>query len=118
MDRREFLRTAIAAGAVSGSWTVSGAASQGTVRGANDRIRVALIGAGSRGNGVMNSWLKHGDSTFVAVCDVARHRMDNTASMLAASCEQKVDAYEDYRRILERKDIDALLIATPDNWHS
>ena len=118
MNRREFLGTAIAAVAASRSWAVSGAASQGTVRGANDRIRVALIGAGSRGNGVMNSWLKHADSTFVAVCDVARDRMDNTASKLAASSGQKVDAYEDYRRILERKDIDAVLIATPDHWHS
>ncbi len=118
MDRREFLGTAIGAVAVSRSWAVSGAPAQGGVQGANDRIRVALIGAGSRGNGVMNSWLKHADSTFVAVCDVARDRLDNTASKLAASSGQKVDAYEDYRRILERKDIDAVLIATPDHWHS
>ena len=118
MNRREFLGTAIAAVAASRSWAVSGAPAQGGVQGANDRVRVALIGAGSRGNGVMNSWLKHGDSTFVAVCDVARDRMDNTASKLAASSGQKVDAYEDYRRILERKDIDAVLIATPDHWHS
>src|SRR5687768_12015863 len=118
MDRREFLGTALAAVSATRSWAVAGAPAQGGVQGANDRIRVALIGAGSRGNGVMNSWLKHADSTFVAVCDVARDRLDNTASKLAASSGQKVDAYEDYRRILERKDIDAVLIATPDHWHS
>jgi predicted dehydrogenase len=87
------------------------------VQGANKRIRVAIIGTGSRGNQVMQSWLKHDDSVFAAICDVAKDRLDNTASKLA-SAGQKVDTYEDYRRILERKDIDAVLIATPDHWHS
>lgn len=116
MDRREFLGGTLAAIAA-GPWTVSGLASQGGVQGANDRIRVAIIGTGSRGNQVMQSWLKHADSTFVAICDVAKDRLDNTASKLA-SAGQKVDTYEDYRRILERKDVDAVLIATPDHWHS
>ena len=119
MDRREFLQATVTALATTPSWAVSGAPARNAVQGANDRIRVALIGTGSRGNQVMQSWLKHGDSTFVALCDVAKDRLDNTASKLAsANPGQKVDAYEDYRRILERQDIDAVLIATPDHWHS
>lgn len=117
MDRREFLEAAMTVVAASGSWAVSGAPSQGAVQGANNRIRVAIIGTGSRGNQVMQSWLKHDDSVFVAICDVAKDRLDNTASKLA-SAGQKVDTYEDYRRILERQDVDAVLIATPDHWHS
>jgi predicted dehydrogenase len=117
MERRTFLETTFAALAGSRSWAVSGLPSQNAVQGANSRIRVAVIGTGSRGNSVMQSWLKHDDSAFVAICDVAKDRLDNTASKLA-SAGQKVDTYEDYRRILERTDVDAVLIATPDHWHS
>jgi len=117
MDRREFLEATLTTLAASRSWAVSGAPARNGVQGANNRIRVAIIGTGSRGNGVMGSWLKHNDSQFVAICDVAKDRMDNTASKLATA-GHKVDTYEDYKKILERKDIDAVLIATPDHWHS
>jgi predicted dehydrogenase len=117
MDRREFLGTAISALAASRSWSVGGAPAEHAVQGANARIRIAIIGTGSRGTSVMTSWLKHNDSQFVAICDVAKDRMDNTSSKLA-SAGHKVDSYEDYRRILDRKDVDAVLIATPDHWHS
>ena len=117
MDRREFLELAFAGMTTPRSWAVGGSATQNAVQGANNRIRVAIIGTGSRGNSVMQSWLKHADSVFVAICDVARDRLDNTAAKLA-SAGHKADAYEDYRRILERKDVDAVLIATPDHWHS
>jgi predicted dehydrogenase len=117
MNRRQFLQSTVVTLGASGSWAGGGSPSQGGVQGANNRIRVAIIGTGSRGNQVMQSWLKHADSAFAAICDVAKDRLDNTASKLA-SAGQKVDTYEDYRRILERKDIDAVLIATPDHWHS
>src|SRR5687768_10563613 len=100
MDRRQFLEAALVAVASSRSWAVSGAPAQGGVQGANNRIRVAIIGTGSRGNQVMQSWLSHKDSVFTAICDVAKDRLDNTASKLA-SAGQKVDTYEDYRKILE-----------------
>lgn len=53
---------------------------------------------------------------FVAARDVFKERVDATAQRLGAA-GNKVDAYEDYRRVLDRKDIDAVLIATPDHWH-
>jgi len=117
MDRRTFLETTLTALAASRSWAVGGAPARNGVQGANNRIRVAIIGTGSRGNQVMASWLKHDDSQFVAICDVNKVALDNTSAKLA-SAGQKVDMYEDYRRILERKDVDAVLIATPDHWHS
>jgi predicted dehydrogenase len=116
MNRREFLGATMGAVAASRSWAVSGAPSQASVQGANNRIRVAILGTGSRGNQVMQSWLQFDDSVFVAICDVRRDRLDNTSAKLA-SAGHTVDAYEDYRRILERKDVDAVLIATPDHWH-
>jgi predicted dehydrogenase len=117
MNRREFFGATAGAVVASRSWAVSGAPSQSNVQGANNRIRVAILGTGSRGNQVMQAWLPFDDSAFVAICDVRRDRLDNTSAKLA-SAGHKVDAYEDYRRILERKDVDAVLIATPDHWHS
>jgi predicted dehydrogenase len=106
MNRRTFLQTSLMAAASSPSW----------VRGANDRIRVALVGTGIRGNEILTSWLTHADSAVVALCDVARDRLEKTAATLAAA-GQKADTYADYRRILERKDVDAVVVATPDHWH-
>jgi predicted dehydrogenase len=115
MKRRDFIQVALA-GLAATPLEALGAIGQNPVA-ASDRIRVGVIGTGSRGNQVIQSWLKHPDSTFVAVCDVARDRLDSTAAKLA-SAGQKVETYDDYRRILDRKDVDAVLIATPDHWHS
>jgi predicted dehydrogenase len=106
MNRRTFLQAAVVAAASSRRW----------VWGANDRIRVAFIGTGVRGNEILTSWLTHSDTAVVALCDVARDRLEKTAATLATA-GQKAEAYEDYRRILDRKDVDAVVIATPDHWH-
>jgi len=106
MDRRTFLQTSLAAAASSRSWAA----------GANDRIRVAIIGTGTRGNELLTSWLSHEDSAVVALCDVASDRLEKPLATLAAAGQQAA-RYADYRRILERKDVDAVVIATPDHWH-
>jgi predicted dehydrogenase len=116
MNRRDFLQVALTGMVAAPPLEALGATSQNRVA-ASDKIRVGVIGTGNRGNAVVQSWLKHQDSTVVAICDVARDRLDNTAAKLA-SAGQKVEAYDDYRRILDRRDVDAVLIATPDHWHS
>ena len=112
VNRREFLQAAVAAGVAARS------SSLGAAQGANDRIRVGIIGCGNRGNQVATDWMKHKDSVFTAACDVARDRLESTAKRLAETQGNSLEMYEDYRRILERKDVDAVLIATPDHWHS
>ncbi|MBI4476684.1 MAG: Gfo/Idh/MocA family oxidoreductase [Acidobacteria bacterium] len=112
MNRREFLQATVAAAVAARS------SSLGAAQGANDRIRVGVIGCGNRGNQVATDWMKHKDSVFTAACDVAADRLEKTAARLGATQSNKVDEYEDYRRILDRKDVDAVLIATPDHWHS
>ena len=112
VNRREFLQATVAAAVAARS------SSLGAAQGANDRIRVGIIGCGNRGNQVATDWMKHKDTIFTAACDVARDRLEKTAASLGGTQGNKLDQYEDYRKILERKDIDAVLIATPDHWHS
>lgn len=112
INRREFLQATVAAAVAARSSSI------GVAQGANDRIRVGIIGCGGRGNQVATDWMKHKDSVFTAACDVANDRLEQTATRLGDTQGTKLDRYEDYRRILERKDIDAVLIATPDHWHS
>ncbi len=81
--------------------------------GAGDKIRMAVIGAGTRGSYMSGVLAANPDCEMVAVCDVYKPRRDETAAKLPGAPE----TYVDYRRVLDRKDIDAVLIATPDHWH-
>lgn len=117
IDRRDFLQLAVAAAASARPLAAARPQRAGVV-GANDRIRVGLIGCGSRGNQVARDWMKHDDSVFVAACDVFKERLDQTVARLGETQGRVPDAYEDYRRILDRADVDAVFIATPDHWHS
>lgn len=83
-----------------------------TAKGANERVSVALIGAGGRGRRVLAAFRELG-SPAPAVCDVYQ---PNLAKGIEAA-DEGAQGYGDYREILERSDIDAVLIATPDHWH-
>lgn len=112
-DRRTFVKkSALASGAL--ALGVS-ALNQARAAGANDRIRIGIIGVGGMGGGHLGSLVRKGDSEniqVVAVSDVYQRRLSR------AKDHCKGDGYLDYRRLLERKDIDAVLIATPDHWHA
>jgi len=121
-SRRRFLARAAAAGAagaVVGAAGCSGpgrpAAARGPRRiGPNDRIQVGLIGAGGQGNWNLEQLLQQPDAAVVAVCDVWKERRDSTL----ARCGPQASGYHDYRDVLARGDIDAVLIATPPHWHA
>ncbi len=83
--------------------------------GANDRIRFAVIGCGGQGTGHLHSLVKRSDADniqVVAVSDVYQRRLTRAKGICSG------DGTLDYRRIIDRKDIDAVLIATPDHWHA
>lgn len=101
-SRREFLKTVAMAAAVSRG-----------VLGANERIRLGSIGTGTRGRMVTGFFKTHPDCEIVAACDVRRTRLDQAVQEIGGG----VQGYGDYRRVLERKDVDAVLVATPDHWH-
>ncbi|HWQ52368.1 MAG TPA: Gfo/Idh/MocA family oxidoreductase [Bryobacteraceae bacterium] len=89
------------------------AASAARVSGANDRLRVGVIGNGGRGQYLMKELNRTGDVDIVAVCDVYNVRRDAAATIAGGSVKQ----YGDHRRVLDHKDIDAVIVATPDHWH-
>lgn len=80
--------------------------------GANERVTIALIGAGGRGRRVMAAFRELG-SPVPAVCDVYEPNL----ALGLEGADEGAQGYGDYRRVLERDDLDAVLIATPDHWH-
>src|SRR5215475_9603557 len=111
-SRREFLKTSTVAAAGAMAFSRSAYAA---VAGANDRIRFAVIGCGGMGTGHLNSLVKRSEADnikVVAVSDVYQRRLTNAIGIC------KGEGSPDYRRVLERKDVDAVLIATPDHWHA
>jgi predicted dehydrogenase len=104
-------------GAAAGAATFSVRASGATA--AADKVRLGLIGAGSRGNQLLGAFLPRGEVQFVAVADVDDHHADETADRIAKeSGVPRPETMRDYRKMLDRKDLDAVVIATPDHWHA
>lgn len=85
--------------------------------GANDRINVALIGCRNMGWGDLNDALLRPEVRCVALCDVDRKILEDRAAELEKRTGVKPDLYGDYRKMLDRKDLDAVIIGTPDHWH-
>jgi predicted dehydrogenase len=84
----------------------------------NSRVNVGCIGVGPQGRGVMGGFLGLSDAQVVALCDVAKINLDAATNMVKQRYQQdSVSTYHDFRELLARKDIDAVLIATPDHWH-
>ena len=86
---------------------------------ASDKLRVAHIGLGGMGNSHMNWFANLPEVDIVALCDVDEIRLGEThKKLMGMKPGAKVDTYGDFRHILDRKDIDAITVATPDHWHA
>ncbi len=105
MNRRHFVRASAAAAT---------AFSYQRILGANGRVRMGFIGLGNRGDQVLDGFLEHGDNEVVAVCDLRSDYMDFAHKKSRANPKH----FQDYRKLLEFKDVDAVVIATPDHWHA
>ncbi len=84
------------------------------IRGANDRVRLGFIGVGNRGTSLLRATKEYADQQIVAVCDIRRDYLENAAQVAATS----PSLFGDYRNLIARSDIDAIVIATPDHWHA
>jgi predicted dehydrogenase len=110
VTRRGFVKTSAA---VAAAGVVSSLASS-KAYGANERIRVGYIGTANRGGQLIEATVPHKDAEIVAVCDVFKPAMEQWPEKLG----HPVDMHQDFRELLDRKDIDAVVIATPDHWHA
>ena len=88
------------------------ALSYSRVSGANDRVRMGYIGLGNRSDQVHDAFLEHGNQQTVAVCDLKDSYMDFAIKKSRATPKK----YTDYKKLLENKDVDAVVVATPDRW--
>lgn len=119
LSRRNFIRhsaSAIAAGLVMPSLLNENNVFARTV-GANDKINVALIGCKNMGWADLSDFLLHPEVDCVALCDIDRNILGEKALELEKLRDKKASLYSDYRKLLDRKDIDAVIIGTPDHWH-
>jgi len=113
-SRRTFLKTAAAAVAV--PMLIPRTVFADAVRpGANDRIGVAGIGVGRQGSGVFGAAANDKRTNVICVCDVWKKRAVEIAAKYKVTEE---NAYQDYRKVIERKDVDAIVTATPEHWRS
>ncbi|RPJ86605.1 MAG: gfo/Idh/MocA family oxidoreductase [Acidobacteria bacterium] len=116
-NRRDFIKR-VAVGGAAGYWAASKPVfSSGAPLGANDAVRVAIIGLRSKGHHHIQMYKDVPGVRIVALCDADENILDKEIKELATG-NIKVERYVDIRRLLENKDIDAVSIATPNHWHS
>lgn len=125
LDRRHFLRSGASAIGAAAIVAPRIARAQG-FKSANDRPRVAVVGCGSRWSqkatiadgpyGLGKEFPKFSD--IVMVCDVDDHRVERAQGLVKGWLGQKPDGASDYRKVLDRDDIDIVHISTPDHWHA
>ncbi|MEX1094841.1 MAG: Gfo/Idh/MocA family oxidoreductase [Planctomycetales bacterium] len=117
--RRDFLKTSLAASAAFSTFTIAGTKSSGNVLGANEAIRIGVIGCGGRGGAHINTWagMKGVDLTYLVDPDMQRAN-PTRADQLYAKTQVRPRALQDVRQALEDKDLDAVSVATCNHWHS
>lgn len=114
LTRRQFLRRSAAASAALGLPMVASS----RVLGANDEIRLAIIGCGVRGGAHIGGFGPQPGVRIAAICDPDRERVANSAKAIEARYKYKPDEVVDVRKLMDRKDLDAVTVATMQYWHS
>src|SRR5450759_833581 len=106
IDRRQFL------GKAGGTAAAMTALSYSRVLGANDKIGFGIIGAGERGRSDLDGFMRNQSIDVLAACDVYADQID-----LVKKRAPNAKGFSDHRAVLDEKEIQVVLIATPDHWH-
>lgn len=115
-NRRDFLKKsglAVAgAGLIASPFNISA-----SVLGANEKITCGLMGVKGMGFSNLRAFLRQPNTECIALCDVDRNELERRVADTEKLQDKKPIAYTDFRKMLENKDIDVVIIATPDHWH-
>jgi predicted dehydrogenase len=122
--RRQFLKTTNAFAVAAPNLLPSSV--WGADKGPNDRITLGFIGMGTQNRGLLNGFINNKETQVVAVCDVDTTRRENAKKTVENHYAKQTDkgtfkgcdTFKDFRELIARKDIDAVVVATPDHWHA
>src|SRR5438128_12474461 len=124
LSRREFLGragvgAAVGLGMAAGARpVVAAAAGRGRSVAANEKVVLGLSGCGGMGAANMRTLMGKPEVEVAALCDVDSNRIPNDAADVEKKYGRKPAIYHDFRELLDRKDINAVIIGTPDHWHA
>ncbi|MEO0249423.1 MAG: Gfo/Idh/MocA family oxidoreductase, partial [candidate division WOR-3 bacterium] len=117
MNRRRFISNSALSIAGIGLTGMSGAAEKNQAPAPSDKINVGLIGCRNMGFRILQHHLSNPGINCVALCDVDEKILNERAAEVQNKFSQKPVLYKDFRKLLERKDLDAVIVGTPDHWH-
>ena len=113
-SRRQFLQTAVTAGIAAPYFISASALGRAAQPAPSEHISLGIIGVNGMGQGNLQNCAAYPDVVVTAVCDVWQKRRDEVVQRHKATAS----GHHDYRELLDRKDVDAVIIATPPHWHA
>jgi predicted dehydrogenase len=120
-NRRNFIRNTVGGAAaltLGNTLPAFSAKSYNSIMGANERIKVAMMGVNSRGLALANNYARQKDCEVMYVCDVDTRAAATCIDSVEKLQKKRPQAMPDFRKALEDKNVDVLVIATPDHWHA
>ena len=117
INRRQFINKASKSAAAAGMFTILPSHLWAASVAPSDTINIALIGCRNHGFKILRDHLNFSGTNCVAMCDVDENILNERATTIKEAYNQSPRLYKDFRKMLEQKDIDAVIIGTPDHWH-
>lgn len=120
-SRRDFIKKSAAGSAAilaGGVLTGFSPSSYRRIIGANEKVRVSIMGVNSRGNALSQTFAHQKNCDVIHICDVDTRAIDTCSKVVEEISGKKPQGFRDFRKSLESRDVDALVIAAPDHWHA
>lgn len=114
--KRQFVKAA--AFGVAGLALMNSAKSYSRIVGANDRVNFAAVGVNGRGKALINAVAMQKNVGMIALCDVDKRQFEIAGKVISEKFGDTAKNYVDFRELMDNKDVDALVIATPEHWHA